>query len=310
MLLFYVAFFLTFALTLSRLKPRSNQSILFPMTTPNITSLANPKIKHAIRLRQRSHRDASGQMLVEGYRECLRALDHGYQPQMLFYCEALYLKNLNEPIIVQRCRELGAEVYACSAPVFEKMAYRERPEGLLMVGSHLTRSLLDLQLPENALVVVAESIEKPGNLGTILRCADAAGVHAVIVCDHCTDIHNPNVVRASTGTLFSVPVIEADSDVTIAFLRERGFCILAATPHTDTLHTDVALTGNVAIAVGTEQYGLTKIWMDASDLRVRIPMFGIADSLNVSAATTILLFEAVRQRIASGQLPVAPALAK
>lgn len=272
------------------------------MTELNITSLANPKVKHAIRLRQRSHRDEAGQMLVEGYRECRRALDNGYRPQMLFYCEELWLKHLNEPALVQHCRALGAEIYACSAPVFGKLAYRERPDGLLMVGPHLSRTLADVRLPDNALVVVAEAIEKPGNLGTILRSADAAGVHAVIVCDRCTDIHNPNVVRASTGTLFSVPVVEATSGEALAFLRARGFCILATTPHTEHLHCTVPLTGNVAIAVGTEQYGLTEQWMNAADLRVRIPMFGLADSLNVASATTILLFEAVRQRIAAGQL--------
>lgn len=272
-----------------------------------ITSLANPKVKHTIRLRQRSHRDEAGQILIEGYRECRRALDNGYRPHALFYCEALWLKHLNEPDLLQRCRELGAELYACTAPVFEKMAYRERPDGLLMVGPHLTKTLADLTLPENALLVVAEAIEKPGNLGTILRSADAAGVHAVIVCDRCTDIHNPNVVRASTGTLFSVPVIEADSDDVLAFLRERGFRVLAATPHTEHLHCGVQLTGNVAIAVGTEQYGLSEKWMNAADLRVRIPMFGQADSLNVASATTILLFEAVRQRIAAGQLQPPPA---
>jgi TrmH family RNA methyltransferase len=272
-----------------------------------LTSLANPKVKHVVKLRQRSHRDEAGQMLVEGYRECKRALDNGYQPEMLFYCEELYLKNLNEPEIVRQCRERGAELYACSKPVFEKMAYRERPEGLLIVGPQCSRKLADLQLPEHALVVVAESIEKPGNLGTILRSADAAGVHAVIVCDRCTDVHNPNVVRASTGTLFALPVIEAESDEAIAYLRERGFCILAATPHTEKLHSEVPLTGNVAIVVGTEQYGLTEKWMNAADQRVRIPMFGLADSLNVASAATILLFEAVRQRIQAKQLVVKPA---
>jgi len=272
-----------------------------------LTSLANPKVKHVVKLRQRSHRDEAGQMLVEGYRECKRALDNGYQPEMLFFCEELYLKNLNEPEIVRKCQERGAELYACSKPVFEKMAYRERPEGLLIVGPQCSRKLADLQLPAHALVVVAESIEKPGNLGTILRSADAAGVHAVIVCDRCTDIHNPNVVRASTGTLFSLPVVEAESDEAIAYLKERGFCILATTPHTEKLHSEVPLTGNVAIVVGTEQYGLTEKWMIAADFRVRIPMFGLADSLNVSAATTILLFEAVRQRIQAKQLVVKPA---
>ncbi len=270
----------------------------------DLESLANPKVKHVVKLRQRSHRDASGQMIIEGYRECRRALDHGCQPEMIFYCEELYLKNLNEPAIVEECRRLGAQCFACTPPVFEKMAYRERPEGLLIVAPQLAHRLEDLQLPANALVLIAEAIEKPGNLGTILRSADAAGVHAVIVCDRCTDIHNPNVVRASTGTLFSVPVIESDTETTLAFLKKQSFRILAATPHAAALHSEVDLTGNIAIAIGTEQYGLTQRWMEQADLRVRIPMLGVADSLNVSSATTILLFEALRQRIASGQVPV------
>jgi len=269
-----------------------------------VTSLTNPKVKHVVKLRQRSHRDASGQMIIEGYRECRRALDYGCKPEMIFYCEELYLKNLNEPALVEECREKGALCLSCTAQVFEKIAYRERPEGLLMVAPQLTRKLKDLQLPPNALIVVAESIEKPGNLGTILRSADAAGVHAVIVCDRCTDIHNPNVVRASTGTLFSVPVIETTTEEALAFLKEHGFHILAATPHTETLHSDVDLTGNTAIALGTEQYGLTEQWMKEADLQVRIPMLGLADSLNVASAATILLFEAVRQRISSGAVSV------
>ncbi len=268
----------------------------------SITSLTNPRIKHAIKLRQRSHRDAARQMLIEGYRECRRALDNGYQPQTLFYCRDLWLKELNEPQIIAECQSLGAEICSCTRPVFEKMAYRERPDGLLMIGPHLAQTLNDLKLPDNALLVVAESIEKPGNLGTILRTADAAAVNGVIVCDRCTDIHNPNVVRASTGTLFSVPVIEATSTEVQNFLRQHNFSIMAATPHAEKLHSEVDLTRNIALAVGSEQYGLSNKWMSQADIRARIPMFGLADSLNVAAATTILLFEAVRQRIAAGLL--------
>ena len=198
------------------------------------------------------------------------------------------------------CARLGAEVYTCSKTCFSKIAYKERPDGLLMVGPHVSIKLADLKLPENALVIVTEAIEKPGNLGTILRSADAAKVAAVIVCDRTTDIHNPNVVRASTGTMFTVPIVEATSDEALAFLKERGFKILAATPHAEKLHFEVDLTGNVAIALGAEQYGLTAKWMDGAELRVRIPMLGLADSLNVSAAATILVYEAVRQRIAAG----------
>ena len=266
-----------------------------------ITSPSNPKLKHVVKLRSCSAREESGEMIVEGYRECRRALDNGYRPRAIFHCPGFYLKNENEPAIVEECARLGAEVYACSETCFGKIAYKERPDGLLMVGPHVSIRLDDLKLPEkNALVIVTEAIEKPGNLGTILRSADAAKVSAVIVCDRTTDIHNPNVVRASTGTMFSVPIVEASSDETIAWLKARGFSILAATPHAEKLHFEVDLTGNVAIALGAEQYGLTAKWMDGAGLRVRIPMLGLADSLNVSAAATILVYEAVRQRIAAG----------
>ena len=239
-------------------------------------------------------------MIVEGFRECRRALDNGYRPRAIFHCPDFYLKNENEPAIVEECRAKGAEVFTCSKQCFAKIAYKERPDGLLMVGPHVTVKLSDLKLSENALVIVTEAIEKPGNLGTILRSADAARVAAVIVCNRTTDIHNPNVVRASTGTMFSVPIAEATSDEALEFLKSRGFKILAATPHAEKLHFEVDLTGNVAIALGAEQYGLTAKWMDGAELRVRIPMLGLADSLNVSAAATILVYEAVRQRIAAG----------
>ncbi len=272
-----------------------------------ITSTANPKIKHVVKLRQRAYRDEEQQMLVEGYREIRRALDNGYRPQMLFFCEELYLKNENEHALVEDCAKCGAEIFDCSRIAFEKMAYRDRPDGLLVVGPRITCTLDDLTLPPNALVIVVEAVEKPGNLGTILRTADAAKAAAVIVCDKCTDIHNPNVVRASTGTLFALPIAEASSPETLTWLKARGFSIFAATPHAEALHFNVALTGNTAIALGAEQYGLTQTWMDAADQRVRIPMLGQADSLNVSAAATILLYEAIRQRITAGVIDVPPA---
>ena len=266
-----------------------------------LSSLTNPKVKTVVKLRQRSHRDEWKQMIAEGYREIKRALDHDYRPTMLFYCEELFLKGTNEPKLIERARAVGAEIYSCTAPVFLKMAYRERPEGLLAVGPQPHCKLEDLELhTPHSLLLVAESIEKPGNLGTMLRTADAAGADGVIVCDRCTDLYNPNVVRASTGTIFSMPIVECDGDTARAFLREHNFSILASTPHAEKLHFDVDLTGNVALVVGAEQYGLTPAWMDGADLKVRIPMMGMADSLNVSAATTILLFEAIRQRVQAG----------
>ena len=261
-----------------------------------LASPANPKIKYVVKLRNCAFREETGEMIVEGFRECRRALDNGYRPHAIFHCPDLYLKHENEPQLVADCAARGAEVFTCSKPAF------------LKVGPHVARRLADIDLPPHALVIVTESIEKPGNLGTILRSADAAHACAVIVCDRTTDIHNPNVVRASTGTMFSVPVVEASSDEALAWLKARGFKILAATPHAEKLHFEVDLTGNVAIALGAEQYGLTAKWMDGAELRVRIPMLGLADSLNVSAAATILVYEAVRQRIAAGIDLVPPAI--
>jgi TrmH family RNA methyltransferase len=260
-----------------------------------LTSLQNPLVKEVVRLRQRSHRDEAGLLIIEGYRELIRALDNGHPPTRLFTCPSLFL-GVNEPALIARCQAAGAEIVECAAPVFEKMAYRDRPEGLLALTPQIDCRLEQLAPPASPLILVAESIEKPGNLGTLLRSADAAGAHAVIVADPRTDVHNPNVVRASTGMLFAVPLAVAETGAVLAWLRERNIRILAATPHTDKNYTDVDMTGGVAIVVGTEQVGLSDIWMQAADLQVRIPMLGKADSLNVAQAATLLLYEAVRQR--------------
>lgn len=260
-----------------------------------ITSLQNARVKAVVALRQRATREEREEMIIEGYRELLRALDNQHRPKELFYCRELFMGS-NEPALIERCRETGAALFECAPSVFEKMSYRDRPEGLLAIAPQIHRSLADLVLPENPLIVVAEAIEKPGNLGTILRTSDAAGVNAVIVCDRCTDIHNPNVVRASIGTIFSLPVIEASTPDTLAWLRNHGIQVLAATPHAELEYYSADLSKGTAIVVGTEQYGLSSTWMEAAHLNVRIPMLGQADSLNVAAATTILLFEAVRQR--------------
>ncbi len=260
-----------------------------------ITSLQNPRVKAVVGLRQRSDRDERNEMIIEGYRELKRALDNQHLPKAVFSCPSLFMGS-NEPALLERCRAAGAELFECTPAVFTKMSYRDRPEGLLAVAPQVRHTLANLRLPPHPLVVVAESIEKPGNLGTILRTSDAAGVHAVIVCDRCTDINNPNVVRSSIGTLFSLPVIEAPTTETLAWLHANHIHILAATPHTDFEYYSVDLRHGTAIVVGTEQYGLSEIWMKEADLKVRIPMLGQADSLNVAAATTILLYEAVRQR--------------
>lgn len=260
----------------------------------HITSLQNPKVKLAVNLRDRRSRDEHGLFLIEGYREIERAVAMKRKIATLFICPEFFLGD-NEQKLIDAS---GAEVLHCSKEVFAKISYRDRPDGLLAIAPqvHATLSDLEHKLSSNPFLLVAESIEKPGNLGTILRSADAAGVDAVIVCDPTTDIHNPNVVRSSVGTLFTVPVVEATGDATLAFLNARNIATVAATPHAKQSFTSADLKGPLAIIVGTEQYGLTKRWMESADITVRIPMKGVADSLNVASATTLLLYEVQRQR--------------
>ena len=264
-----------------------------------ITSTRNDRVKLAVRLRSRSHRDVERLLLVEGYRELFHALEAGWRPDTLFYARSLFL-GANEDALLARARAQGTEVLSCTAEVFRRMAYRDRPDGLLAIGPQVRRSLQDLVLPPEPLLLLVEAIEKPGNLGTMLRSADAAGVDAVIVCDQCTDLNNPNVVRASVGTLFTVQTAEASSADTRAWLRGRRIRSLAATPEGKRMYTEEDLTGALALVVGSEQYGLSSHWMRNPQRQVAIPMRGRADSLNVAAAATILLFEAVRQRTAAG----------
>jgi RNA methyltransferase, TrmH family len=263
---------------------------------PDLTSLQNPKIKQLLHLRERHERNQSGLFLIEGYRELLRATDAGFAIDSLFICPELFLGS-NEPALIQRLRDRGAKVWSCSQRVFEKVSYRDRPDGLIAIAPQKKGTLKDLETQNpTPLYVVAEAIEKPGNLGTILRSSDAVGVDGVIVCDRCTDIFNPNVVRASVGTLFTVPTVEAEGQETLEWLKRHNISILAATPHAEKEFTEVDLVKPIAIAVGTEQLGLSARWMEQADLQVRIPMHGVADSLNVAMATTLLLYEAHRQR--------------
>lgn len=258
-----------------------------------ITSLQNPKVKDLVKLRDRRSRDETGLFLIEGFRELSRALDAGREIQSLFYCPELFLGS-NEEKLKKQCK--AALHFHCTESVFRKISYRDRPDGLLAVAPQVHLTLEDLPKTKNPFFLICESIEKPGNLGTILRSSDAAGIDAVIVSDPTTDIHNPNVVRSSVGTLFTLPVIEAKSIDTIRYLKEKGISIVAATPHAKEEFTHQDLSGPCAIVVGTEQYGLSEEWLKAADLPVRIPMFGVADSLNVASATTLLLYEVLRQR--------------
>ena len=260
-----------------------------------LTSLKNPKVKHACSLRDRKNRDAEGVTILEGYRELTRALAVNIPIRETFYCPSMFL-GTNEPALLEGLERAGSEMFECTEEILRKLAYRERPEGLIAVAEMKRKTLADIPAKPTGLYLVAETIEKPGNLGSILRSADAVGATAVIVCDKQTDLFNPNVIRASTGAIYSVPLAEATSQEALAWLKNLGIKTLAATPHTDLKHTDVDMKQGVAIVVGAEQYGLSPFWMDSADLKVVIPMLGLMDSLNVATAATILLYEAARQR--------------
>lgn len=250
-----------------------------------ITSLQNERVKRIIKLqRKASARRAEGLTVIEGAREVSRAVENGWQPVERWFCP-----------------ELGAgkpdgEYVQCSREVFEKMSYREGPDGVLAVGPLVGKTLAELKLPKKPLILVAEGLEKPGNLGALLRTADGAGADAVIVCDSATDLNNPNVIRASIGTLFYLPVAEASSEDTVAFLKTKGIKILSAVPDAEAVYTDVDVKGPVAVVVGAEDKGLSDVWKSGADVNAKIPMLGKNDSLNVSVSAAILLYEAVRQR--------------
>ncbi len=260
-----------------------------------IESPQNPRIKAAAKLRKGKIRRQTGKTLVEGYREILRATESGWRFDELYHCPALYLDD-GAAELADRLRKAGVPVFQCSETAFRKISYRDTPDGLIALSPLVGKRLDELRLPENPLLLVAERIEKPGNLGTILRTADAAGVDAVIVCDPRTDLNNPNVIRASIGTLFFMPVAEASTLETLQWLEARGIQAVAALPDADTEYTAADLRGGTAIAVGAEDEGLSETLARAAGLRVRIPMLGKNDSLNVSTAAAILLYEAIRQR--------------
>lgn len=265
-----------------------------------ITSPANPRIKQLVALRRRRTREQAGVTLVEGFAEIELALAAGVVPVTLYYCSAL--SDPQSLPLAATVAVAGAEVVQVSRPVFEKISYREGPDGWLAVVPSVISTLDNLDLGPQPLVLVCAGLEKPGNLGAILRTADAAGVAAVIAADPVTDWGNPNVVRASKGTVFSVPVAAGTSGQVLDWIAGRGLAIVAATPDAKQLVTDVDLTGPTAIAVGAEQTGLSSEWLERADGRVRIPMFGRADSLNVSTSAAIITYEAVRQRMQAADL--------
>lgn len=275
-----------------------------------LTSLQNPRVKQIVKWRDRRDRDEAQKVLIEGYRAITRALAGHYPMEELYICPELF-QGSNEPALIAQVCGTGARLFQVGKDAFVKMSYRDRPEGLLAIGPQLHRSLANLPPTKGpAFYLITEQIEKPGNLGTMLRSSDAAGVDGLILCDPRTDLYNPNVVRASTGNLFTLPIAESTSEETLAWLKNNHIAILASTPHTPNLYTDVDMTRPLAVVVGAEEFGLSKLWMDNADIQVRLPMMGEADSLNVATATTLLLYEVLRQRLAKGILQDTGAVAE
>lgn len=255
----------------------------------DITSPQNPRVKHIVKLREdKRQRQKDGLLLVEGFDEIQLAVSAGHSPRTLLTAPELASRHLTFP---------SAETITVSRAVFEKMSYRDNPDGWLAVFPIPRRSLESAgYLSDRPLAIVAESIEKPGNLGAILRTADAAGVDLLLVCDPRADPWNPNVVRASRGTVFSVPVVECDNASALEWIRSHKMQVIAATPSAGENYSAVDMTRPTAIAVGTEDEGLSEFWMENADVKVRIPMLGKVNSLNVSVSTALIVYEALRQR--------------
>ena len=261
-----------------------------------IDSPANARVRTAVALRERRERDATGLTLVDGGREARRAIEAGVEVETAFVCTDL----LASPDAREAVNALGRargrrELISVSQRAFEKLAFGDRSDGIVLVVRPGVRSLADLALPAAPLVIVTEDVEKPGNVGAILRSADGAGADAVIAAGG-TDLFNPNVIRASVGTVFTVPVVAASAVDVAAWLRERAIRTVATRVDAPLLHVDADLRGPLALVLGSEATGLSETWTGPGTEAIRLPMEGVADSLNVSAAAAILLYEAWRQR--------------
>ena len=265
-----------------------------------IDSASNPRIKAALRLRERSGREAAGLSLVDGGREALRALEHGAIVETAFVCRERIATSDAKRVVEKLEQDFGPygasiELAELGDRAFDRLAYGDRADGVILVIRVPNRTLHDLELPAEPLIVVTEDVEKPGNLGAILRSADGVGADAVVAVGG-TDLYNPNVIRASIGTVFTVPVVAASAPEAAAWLGGLGIRIVSAIVDAPRLHVDADLTGPLAIVLGSEATGLSDAWRGAGVEGVRLPMAGVADSLNVAAAGAVLLYEAWRQR--------------
>jgi len=267
-----------------------------------ITSLHNPHVRSALRLRDRRHRQRQDRILIDGARELGRAIAAGVRLVEVFVCGPLCQSDEARRVVAALAGS-PARILHVTEAVFEKLAFGDRTEGVLGVAETPASALADLRLPDRPLVAVLEGVEKPGNVGAVLRSADAAGVSAMIVAGPGTDLFNPNAIRASLGTIFTVPAAAATTAETLAWLRRHKLAIYAARLDAAVAYTEVDYRRPAAIVLGSEAGGLSGDWSAGDVTAVRLPMLGQADSLNVSAAAAVLFYEALRQRTASPGAP-------
>lgn len=265
-----------------------------------ITSPSNERIKELLRLRRRSR--GGGEILIDGVREISRAAAAGAAILELYYCQELW-EAAPGGALVNAVQATGARAVEVTRPVFEKIRYGDRTGGVLAVARRPHRTLDGLTLSSSPLVAILEGVEKPGNLGAIVRTADGAGVEAVIVVDPAIDVYGPNAIRASVSTIFSVPVVEAPSDAARAWVSARGMQVVAADPAADELYTSIDMARPTALVYGSESRGLSDAWRGAETRLVRVPMAGLADSLNVATTAAVMFYEARRQRGERGRAP-------
>lgn len=261
---------------------------------PEITSVHNPRVKNVVRLRSGRDRTRQGLILIDGLREIERAHRAGVRIREVFACPTP--GEGDGPQLAQTLTAAGIDVFHVAPAVFAKLAYGQREQGAVAVAEPPQLALDQLTWTGDALVVVLERVEKPGNLGAVVRSADAAGASAVIVADGATDLYNPNAIRASLGTIFTVPVCAAGSPDTLAWLRHCGLRIFTARVDAAVPYTQVSYREPAAIVLGSEAAGLTDLWQGADMTAISLPMRGIADSLNVSTTAAVVLYEALRQR--------------
>lgn len=272
------------------------------MPNLEITSLLNPRVKAAVALRNRRDRDRTGLTIVDGGRECLRALDAEVELEQAFVCPEL-IRTSDAHEAARRLAGHGAWVLHVAPNILEKVAFGDRSDGIVLVVRVPPITLDALELPADPLVAVVETLEKPGNLGAIIRSADGAGVDAVVAADPLTDLFNPNAIRASVGSIFSVPLAAAPTAAVVEWLARGRVTTFAARVDAARTYTEVDLTGPVAVVLGSEATGLGEAWSAAGIEPIRLPMLGTADSLNVSTAAAVIFYEARRQRDAKVARP-------